>query len=82
MTGDEKLKVMEEKASDPEDVPSNEEADNENKDVTNKKKKKKKKNKGKSEPKDFFRKKIQNTCNHNWITKSGKMFDVMRCQLL
>lgn len=44
---DEKLKIAAEtKASDPEDVPSNEEAENDTKDVANKKKKKKKRNKG------------------------------------
>ena len=39
--------VVDEKVSDPEEVGSNEEAENDTKDVTNKKKKKKKRNKGK-----------------------------------
>lgn len=39
--------IVDEKVSDPEEVNSNEEAENETKDVTNKKKKKKKRNKGK-----------------------------------
>lgn len=39
-------KVSEEKVSDHEDVPSNDEAENDPKDATNKKKKKKKRNKG------------------------------------
>lgn len=40
------VKVPEEKLSDPEDVASNEEGENDAKDVNNKKKKKKKRNKG------------------------------------
>lgn len=44
---DEKLKnIADEKASDPEEVQSNEEAENDPKDATNKKKKKKKRSKG------------------------------------
>lgn len=39
--------VVDEKVSDPEEVASNEEAENDTKDVTSKKKKKKKRNKGK-----------------------------------
>lgn len=39
--------VIDEKVSDPEEVGSNEEAENDTKDVSNKKKKKKKRNKGK-----------------------------------
>lgn len=38
--------LVADKASDPEEVGSNEEADNDTKDVSNKKKKKKKRNKG------------------------------------
>lgn len=43
-----------EKVSEHEDVASNEEAENDVKDVTNKKKKKKKRNKGKNKPEKYF----------------------------
>lgn len=56
---DEKLKnIADEKASDPEEVQSNEEAENDPKDPANKKKKKKKRNKGKNSRKLRFPRKM------------------------
>jgi hypothetical protein len=56
---DEKLKtIADEKASDPEEVQSNEEGENDPKDATNKKKKKKKRSKGNNSEKFKFPRKF------------------------
>lgn len=60
---EEKVKILiEDKASDPEEVESNEEAEISAKDVTNKKKKKKKRSKGEESRRQSFSRNSHCTC--------------------